>query len=83
MAQATLNRVLEEIKTLEPDELRLVERAVQSQLEPPNKEPSSVEPSAWEVLEELIGAVSAPPDWSEEHDHYLSGTPRHSTREST
>lgn len=78
MAQATLNRVLEEIKTLEPDELRLVELAVQSQLEPANRE-SSAEPNAWDVLEELIGTVSAPVDWAEEHDYYLSGTPKHST----
>lgn len=32
MAQATLNRVLEEIKTLEPEELRQVQCVLESQL---------------------------------------------------
>ena len=82
MAQATLNRVLEEIKTLEPNELRLVELAVQSQLGPANKE-SSEEPNAWDALEELIGTVSAPADWAEEHDHYLSGTPKRNSGSSS
>ena len=31
---------------------------------------------AWSVLEGLIGSVDAPADWSEEHDHYLYGTPK-------
>lgn len=31
---------------------------------------------AWDVLERLAGTIDAPPDWSEEHDHYLRGTPR-------
>jgi hypothetical protein len=31
---------------------------------------------AWEVLEELAGAVEAPSDWAAEHDHYLYGTPK-------
>ena len=77
MAQATLNRVLEEIKKLGPEELRLVELAVQSQLvQPGNDKPpaASVGENAWDVLEELAGAVTAPVDWAEEHDHYLSGT---------
>ncbi|MCW3095884.1 MAG: hypothetical protein JWL77_1502 [Chthonomonadaceae bacterium] len=79
MAQATLNRVLEEIKTLDPAELRLVEAAVQSQLEEPTSgrpATASTEGNAWDVLEELMGTVTAPADWSEEHDHYLSGTPK-------
>jgi hypothetical protein len=33
--------------------------------------------SAWDVLENAIGTIDAPPDWSEEHDHYLYGTPKH------
>ena len=31
--------------------------------------------TAWEVLESLIGQVEGPEDWSEQHDHYLYGTP--------
>jgi hypothetical protein len=29
---------------------------------------------AWSVLEQLAGTVEAPPDWAEEHDHYIHGT---------
>ncbi|MFB0547166.1 MAG: hypothetical protein ACETWB_09665 [Anaerolineae bacterium] len=32
--------------------------------------------SAWDVLESLAGTVEAPPDWAQEHDHYLYGTPK-------
>jgi hypothetical protein len=34
------------------------------------------EEDAWDVLERLAGTVDAPPDWSEEHDHYIHGTPK-------
>lgn len=34
MAQATLNRVLEDIKTLDPEEIRQVQHALESQLAP-------------------------------------------------
>ena len=54
MAQAILNRVLEAIKTLEPEELRLVKLAVQSQLvQPGNEKPpaASVGENAWDVLD--------------------------------
>ena len=32
--------------------------------------------TAWDVLDNLAGSVDAPPDWAEEHDHYLYGTPK-------
>lgn len=32
--------------------------------------------NAWDVLESLIGQVEGPEDWSEQHDHYLYGTPK-------
>lgn len=31
---------------------------------------------AWDVLESLTATIEAPTDWSEEHDHYLYGTPK-------
>ncbi len=37
---------------------------------------------AWSVLERFAGTVDAPADWSEEHDHYLYGTPKRSSRNS-
>jgi len=30
----------------------------------------------WDLLEEIAGTVDGPEDWSEEHDHYLYGTPK-------
>lgn len=32
--------------------------------------------TAWDVLDTLTGSVAAPPDWAEEHDHYLYGIPK-------
>lgn len=34
------------------------------------------EENAWDVLEAMTGTVEAPSDWSNEHDHYLYGTPK-------
>lgn len=31
---------------------------------------------AWDVLEVMTVTVEAPPNWSQEHDHYLYGTPK-------
>lgn len=36
----------------------------------------SLPTTAWDVLDSLAGSVDAPPDWAEEHDHYLYGTPK-------
>ena len=36
--------------------------------------------SAWEVLRRLAGTVEMPEDWSDEHDHYLYGSPKRSER---
>ena len=38
---------------------------------------TAVSGNAWDVLESLIGKVEGPEDWSEQHDHYLYGTPKH------
>ena len=34
----------------------------------------------WQTLEENTGSVEAPPDWAEQHDHYLYGTPKKPTQ---
>lgn len=39
-------------------------------------------PDAWQVLEALTGAVDAPEDWSAEHDHYISGSPKRAAEDS-
>jgi len=36
----------------------------------------SQQTTAWDVLDELTGSITAPPDWAEEHDHYFYGTPK-------
>ena len=33
-------------------------------------------PNAWDVLDALTGTVEAPEDWSTEHDHYITGSPK-------
>jgi len=38
--------------------------------------PAGEAEDAWQLLENLVGTLSAPPDWSVEHDHYLYGTPK-------
>lgn len=38
--------------------------------------PVRAEETAWEVLHRLAGSVAGPEDGSQEHDHYLYGTPR-------
>jgi|GEM_PF-4321867 len=30
----------------------------------------------WDVIEGLIGTIDGPSDWSDQHDHYLYGTPK-------
>jgi predicted RNase H-like HicB family nuclease len=35
------------------------------------------EGNAWDVLEALTGTIEAPSDWSNQHNHYLYGTPKH------
>ena len=49
MAQATLERILKDLKTLEPEELLQVEQAVQAQLVP-----TGYSPEEERVLQELL-----------------------------
>ena len=38
--------------------------------------PSDSIPNAWDVLDAMAGTVDAPEDWSTEHDHYITGSPK-------
>jgi len=40
------------------------------------KEVSLEKKSLWNIIDDIIGKVDGPSDWSEEHDHYLYGTPK-------
>lgn len=42
----------------------------------PRNAAATVNESAWDLLESMMGTVAGPPDWSSELDHYLYGTPR-------
>ena len=53
MAQSTLTRVLEDIKTLEPDELRSVERAIQEQRD---AVAYGYSPEEWKAMQSLVEA---------------------------
>lgn len=44
--------------------------------EPAPPVPPTHDEDAWDVLERLAGTIEAPPDWSEEHDDYIYGTPK-------
>jgi hypothetical protein len=48
MAQATLNRILDDIKTLDPEELRKVEQAIHARMPAPNAL-SSTEPTLEQI----------------------------------
>jgi hypothetical protein len=39
--------------------------------------------SAWDVLEHFAGTIDAPDDWASEHDHYLYGTPKRNSQDSS
>lgn len=55
---------------LEPNRHYVI--TIETQIAPPAE-------SSWDAIEALAGTVEAPVDWSAEHDHYLYGTPKHST----
>ena len=48
-----------------------------------DREKTRIPGDAWDVLESLIGTYDGPTDWSIEHDHYLYGTPKHSSEQPT
>jgi len=50
---------------------QLIAEAIQMWLEKRKKSTD-----LWDLLEEYVGTIEAPEDWSLEHDHYLYGTPK-------
>jgi hypothetical protein len=63
-------------ETLRPDEPAALQRDTRYRITIESDATDVTEPSAWDVMESLIGSVDAPEDWSIEHDHYLYGTPK-------
>jgi hypothetical protein len=71
----TLHAVLDG-KVLKPEETVNLEPDVRYLVTIERKEEIGKQ-SLWNVLSEFSGTVEGPEDWSEEHDHYLYGTPKH------
>jgi len=68
----SVDEILAELPRLKPHELETVELKLRELLpqNPPVK-------TVWESLRELAGSVEGlPPDFAEQHDHYLYGVPK-------
>jgi len=63
-------------KVLKPEKAANLEPNVRYLVTIERKEETGKQ-SLWDVLSEFSGKVEGPKDWSEEHDHYLYGTPKH------
>jgi len=65
-------------KVLIPDEPLDLPRgqSLVVRVETDESHPQAAAPDAIKLLESLAGSVQMPADWSEQHDHYLYGTPK-------
>lgn len=67
---ATLDEILDRLRDLERE----------SAQDPMSTPQDGSGQSAWDLLRSSTGAVEMPADWATEHDHYLYGTPKRSSR---
>ena len=73
LPDGTVVRV-EPVEAAEP--AKAAEQASEAKPEEP-AEGGSEGPSLYESLRDVIGIIKdGPPDWAENHDHYLYGTPK-------
>lgn len=63
-------------KVLKPEESVDLEQDVRYLVIIEQKDAIIDKSSLWDILDEFSGIVEGPEDWSEEHDHYLYGTPK-------
>ena len=75
MTKAKTLHAVSDGKVLRPEEAVNLEPNVRY-LVTIEREEAIGEQSLWDVLSEFSGTVEGPRDWSEEHDHYLYGTPK-------
>ncbi len=68
-----LKQALSKLSELSESEQSEVAQIILAKIE--NKKP---EKNAWDILEDMAGTLEAPEDWSQEHAHYLYGTPKQS-----
>jgi hypothetical protein len=74
MSSPIITKVIEEMNNLPDDVQQQVLKFVVTLRQKHLHESGN----AWDVLESLAGTIEAPADWSQEHDHYLYGTPKQS-----
>ena len=75
MTKAKTLHAVSDGKVLRPEEAVNLEPNVRYLVTIEREEAIGVQ-SLWDVLSEFSGTVEGPRDWSEEHDHYLYGTPK-------
>ncbi|WP_069791711.1 hypothetical protein A5482_015035 (plasmid) [Cyanobacterium sp. IPPAS B-1200] len=66
-----LETAISKLSELSDAEQENIARMIMTTIE--NKQSS---PSAWDTLKEMAGSIEAPEDWSQQHAHYLYGTPK-------
>lgn len=66
-----LEKAISKLSELSESEQEAIAQMIMTTLE--SKKPSA---NAWDTLKEMAGSIEMPEDWSQEHDHYLYGTPK-------
>lgn len=66
-----LEKAISKLSELSEIEQEAIAQIIMTTIE--SKKPSA---NAWNTLKEMAGSIEMPEDWSQEHDHYLYGTPK-------
>jgi hypothetical protein len=91
MTHAEFHRLLSSVTALSPDEMRQLRDKLDHEIAEADARHATAIPTPvatsrkpiWEVFQELSASVpkevwdALPPDLSEQHDHYIYGTPKH------
>ncbi|WP_069791520.1 hypothetical protein A5482_012175 [Cyanobacterium sp. IPPAS B-1200] len=65
-----LEDVIDKVSKLSESEQKAIAQMILTTIEVRKKS------NTWDTLEEMAGIIEEPEDWSEEHAHYLYGTPK-------
>jgi hypothetical protein len=66
-----LEKAISKLSELSESEQEAIAQMIMTTIE--SKKESS---NAWDTLKEMAGSIEAPEDWSQQHAHYLYGTPK-------
>lgn len=66
-----LEKAISKLSELSEIEQEAIAQIIMTTIE--SKKPSA---NAWNTLKEMAGSIEMSEDWSQEHDHYLYGTPK-------